>query len=68
MFNSDTGLSKQELQLITVAEIIQELIKAHHENRDVNLTKLKCKISQKYRIESQPKLVNINTNITQSRY
>lgn len=44
---------------MTVAEIIQELIKADQENRDVNLTKLKNDISHKYGLDTQPKLVDI---------
>lgn len=44
---------------MVVAEIIQELIKAHDENRDVNLTKLKSRVAQKYRLESSPRLVDI---------
>ncbi|RWS28598.1 Elongator complex protein 3-like protein [Leptotrombidium deliense] len=57
------GLSRQELMVITVAEIIQELIKAHNENRDLNLTKLKGEISRKHGLESQPKLVDIISGV-----
>lgn len=49
--------------VLTVADIIQELLKAHNENRDVNLTKLKGQISQKYGLESQPRLVDIISGV-----
>ncbi len=52
-------MSKSELMLMTIAEIIQQLLSAISEGRDVNLTKLKCDISQKYGLESQPRLVDI---------
>ncbi|KAG1678569.1 putative elongator complex protein 3 [Nymphon striatum] len=51
--------TKEEGLMKTVAEIVQELIQAHHESKDVNLNKLKCKISTKYGIPSQPRLVDI---------
>lgn len=52
-------MSKSELMLMTIAEIIQQLLSAISEGRDVNLTKLKCDISQKYGLSSQPRLVDI---------
>jgi elongator complex protein 3 len=55
----DNEMSKSELMLMTIAEIIQQLLSAISEGRDVNLTKLKCDISQKYGLESQPRLVDI---------
>lgn len=45
--------------LITIGEIIQELLKAHHENRDIDLNKLKTRISSKYGLDSSPRLVDI---------
>nr|CAG4643780.1 EOG090X02DF [Lepidurus arcticus] len=51
--------SKEELALIAIGEIIQELVKAHTEKRDVNLNKLKCSISSKYGLASSPRLVDI---------
>lgn len=44
---------------MTVAEIVQTLIKAHKENRDVNLNGLKTKIAAKYGLSSSPRLVDI---------
>lgn len=45
--------------VITIGEIIQELLKAHEENRDVDLNKLKTRISSKYGLDSSPRLVDI---------
>ncbi|EZA53432.1 hypothetical protein DMN91_004513 [Ooceraea biroi] len=51
--------SKEERMMMTIGEIIQELLKAHHENRDIDLNKLKTQISSKYGLNSSPKLVDI---------
>lgn len=53
------GLSKAELMVTVVAEIIAELVRADKEGHDVNLNRLKCDLSQKYGIDSQPRLVDI---------
>lgn len=53
------GLSKSELMVTVVAEIIAELLKADKEGFDVNLNRLKCDLSQKYGLDSQPRLVDI---------
>lgn len=45
--------------MITIAEIIQELIKAHEEKRDINLNHLKATLSSKYGLANTPKLVDI---------
>ncbi|KAE8744769.1 hypothetical protein FOCC_FOCC008585 [Frankliniella occidentalis] len=52
-------LSKQERMVRTVAEIIQELQRAHQESRDVDLNRLKTRIASKYGLESSPRLVDI---------
>lgn len=52
-------MSKEQRLVITIAEIIQELLQAHHENRDVNLNRLKTKIASKYGLETSPRLVDI---------
>lgn len=44
---------------MTIGEIIQELLKAHHANRDVDLNKLKTRIASKYGLDSSPRLVDI---------
>lgn len=45
--------------VITIGEIIQELLRAHEQNRDIDLNKLKTKIASKYGLESSPRLVDI---------
>lgn len=55
----DLGLSRSELMLLTVTEIINELITAHEKKQDVNLNKLKSAVSRKYGLSSQPRLVDI---------
>ncbi|XP_011632571.1 probable elongator complex protein 3, partial [Pogonomyrmex barbatus] len=51
--------SKQERINLTIVEIIQELLKAHKENQDVDLNKLKMRIVAKYGLDSPPRLVDI---------
>ncbi|ROT69787.1 elongator complex protein 3 [Penaeus vannamei] len=58
-------LSKEELRMLTVGEIVQELIKAQKEGRDVNLNKLKTRISSKYGLSSSPRLVDIIAAVPQ---
>ena len=45
--------------VMTIGEIIQELLVAHKQNRDVDLNRLKTKISSKYGLDSSPRLVDI---------
>ncbi|KAK3877099.1 hypothetical protein Pcinc_018171 [Petrolisthes cinctipes] len=59
------SLSKEELLMLTVGEIIQELIKAQKEERDVNLNKLKSRVSSKYGLHSSPRLVDIIAAVPQ---
>lgn len=53
------GLSREERMVIVIGEIIQELLKANEEKRDIDLNKLKTRISSKYGLESSPRLVDI---------
>lgn len=57
--NADFAQSKEERMVITIGEIIQELLKAHRDNRDVDLNKLKTRISSKYGLDRSPRLVDI---------
>lgn len=52
-------LTLEERKVITVTEVVQCLIKAHEEKRDVNLNALKHKIASKYGMPNSPKLVDI---------
>ncbi|XP_064624314.1 elongator complex protein 3 isoform X5 [Lineus longissimus] len=57
--------SNDELMVMTITEIVNDLIKAHHEKEDVNLNRLKSKISSKYGLFSQPRLVDIIAAVPQ---
>ncbi|KAM7117595.1 elongator complex protein 3 [Mycteria americana] len=52
-------LSHAELMVMTIADIIKQLIEAHEQGKDVNLNKLKTKTSAKYGLSAQPRLVDI---------
>lgn len=45
--------------VIVIGEIIQELLVAHEKHKDVDLNKMKSRISSKYNLESSPRLVDI---------
>ncbi|OUC46799.1 hypothetical protein D917_07441, partial [Trichinella nativa] len=51
--------NQAELMALTVTEIVAILIEAQQKGEDVNLNKLKCAVSVKYGLKSQPKLVDI---------
>lgn len=53
------GATREELMVLTVSEIIKELLEAHEEGKDVNLNRVKSRISSKYGLSSQPRLVDI---------
>ncbi|XP_004928644.1 probable elongator complex protein 3 [Bombyx mandarina] len=53
------NLSKEEKMVIVVSEIIQELLVAHRQGKDVNLNKMKTRISSKYGLGTSPRLVDI---------
>ncbi|XP_009950082.1 PREDICTED: elongator complex protein 3, partial [Leptosomus discolor] len=57
IYNGD--LSHAELMVMTIADIIKQLIEAHEQGKDVNLNKLKTKTSAKYGLSAQPRLVDI---------
>ncbi|NXI41116.1 ELP3 protein, partial [Galbula dea] len=52
-------LSHAELMMMTIADIIKQLIEAHEQGKDVNLNKLKTKTAAKYGLSAQPRLVDI---------
>ncbi|KAK6623094.1 Elongator subunit [Polyplax serrata] len=56
-------LSKKEKMVLTIGEIIQELLQAHDQKKDVNLNHIKTKISSKYGLDSQPRLVDIIASV-----
>lgn len=52
-------LSREERLVQCIGEIINELIVAHEEGRDVQLNKLKSRLAAKYGLETSPRLVDI---------
>lgn len=59
------GLSREERMVLVIGEIIQELLKAHDETKDVNLNRLKTRIASKYGLETSPRLVDIIAAVPQ---
>ncbi|KAK2856549.1 hypothetical protein Q5P01_005284 [Channa striata] len=54
-----SDLSRAELMMMTIADVIKQLIEAYEEGKDINLNKVKTKTSAKYGLEAQPRLVDI---------
>uniref|UniRef100_A0A8C4GEM8 Elongator complex protein 3 n=1 Tax=Dicentrarchus labrax TaxID=13489 RepID=A0A8C4GEM8_DICLA len=52
-------LSRAELMMMTIADVIKQLVEAHEDGKDINLNKVKTKTSAKYGLEAQPRLVDI---------
>ncbi|XP_060106385.1 elongator complex protein 3 isoform X2 [Heteronotia binoei] len=53
------NLSRAELMMMTIADVIKQLIDAHEQGKDVNLNKIKTKTAAKYGLSAQPRLVDI---------
>uniref|UniRef100_A0AAQ5Y0V5 Elongator complex protein 3 n=1 Tax=Amphiprion ocellaris TaxID=80972 RepID=A0AAQ5Y0V5_AMPOC len=51
--------NRAELMMMTIADVIKQLVEAHEEGKDINLNKVKTKTSAKYGLEAQPRLVDI---------
>uniref|UniRef100_A0A667Z200 Elongator complex protein 3 n=1 Tax=Myripristis murdjan TaxID=586833 RepID=A0A667Z200_9TELE len=58
-FNLPGDLSRAELMMMTIADVIKQLVEAHEEGKDINLNKVKTKTSAKYGLSAQPRLVDI---------
>ncbi|XP_034966723.2 elongator complex protein 3 [Zootoca vivipara] len=52
-------LSRAELMMMTITDVIKQLIEAHDQGKDVNLNKIKTKTAAKYGLSAQPRLVDI---------
>lgn len=57
--------SKEELQLLAIGDIISELVEAHQQKKDVNLSRMKTRISARYGLDSSPRLVDIIAAVPQ---
>ncbi|XP_076873641.1 elongator complex protein 3 [Brachyhypopomus gauderio] len=54
-----SDVSRAELMMMTIADVIKQLVEAHEQGKDINLNKLKTKTSAKYGLSAQPRLVDI---------
>lgn len=54
-----SDLSRAELMMMTIADVIKQLVEAHEEGKDINLNKVKTRTSAKYGLSAQPRLVDI---------
>ncbi|XP_028840469.1 elongator complex protein 3 [Denticeps clupeoides] len=52
-------LSRAELMMMTIADVIKQLVEAHEQGKDINLNKVKTKASARYGLSAQPRLVDI---------
>uniref|UniRef100_A0A670HWH6 Elongator complex protein 3 n=1 Tax=Podarcis muralis TaxID=64176 RepID=A0A670HWH6_PODMU len=50
---------RAELMMMTISDVIKQLIEAHDQGKDVNLNKIKTKTAAKYGLSAQPRLVDI---------
>ncbi|XP_078069551.1 elongator complex protein 3 isoform X1 [Mustelus asterias] len=57
--DSSVEFSHAERMMMTIADVLKQLIEAHEQGKDVNLNKVKTKTSSKYGLTSQPRLVDI---------
>ena len=57
--------SHQELMVLAVTDIVNQLIQAHIQKKDVNLNSIKGKSASKYGLASQPRLVDIIAAVPQ---
>ncbi|XP_068433821.1 elongator complex protein 3 [Clinocottus analis] len=60
-----SDLSRAELMMMTIADVIQQLVEAHEEGKDINLNKVKTKTSAKYGLQALPRLVDIIAAVPQ---
>ncbi|KAI5619968.1 elongator complex protein 3 [Silurus asotus] len=54
-----SDLSRAELMMMTITDVIKQLVEAHEQGKDINLNKVKTKTSAKYGLSAQPRLVDI---------
>jgi len=60
-----SGLSREEKMMLCIGDVIQELIAAHQDGKDTNLNKIKRRLSSKYELETNPRLVDIIAAVPQ---
>ncbi|XP_047616766.1 elongator complex protein 3 [Phacochoerus africanus] len=52
-------LSRAELMILTIGDVIKQLIEAHEQGKDIDLNKVKTRTAAKYGLSAQPRLVDI---------
>ncbi|XP_040822387.1 elongator complex protein 3 isoform X1 [Ochotona princeps] len=52
-------LSTAELMMLTIGDVIKQLIEAHEQGKDIDLNKVKTKTAAKHGLSAQPRLVDI---------
>uniref|UniRef100_A0ABI7ZRQ0 Elongator complex protein 3 n=1 Tax=Felis catus TaxID=9685 RepID=A0ABI7ZRQ0_FELCA len=57
LFQGD--LSPAELMMLTIGDVIKQLIEAHEQGKDIDLNKVKTRTAAKYGLSAQPRLVDI---------
>ena len=57
--------SHQELMVLAVTDIVNQLIQAHIQKKDVNLNSIKGKSASKYGLVNQPRLMDIIAAVPQ---
>uniref|UniRef100_F7C4W3 Elongator complex protein 3 n=1 Tax=Macaca mulatta TaxID=9544 RepID=F7C4W3_MACMU len=53
------GFDPAELMMLTIGDVIKQLIEAHEQGKDIDLNKVKTKTAAKYGLSAQPRLVDI---------
>ncbi|XP_052500812.1 elongator complex protein 3 [Budorcas taxicolor] len=52
-------LSPAQLMMLTIGDVIKQLIEAHEQGKDIDLNKVKTRTAAKYGLSAQPRLVDI---------
>ncbi|XP_037382412.1 elongator complex protein 3 isoform X1 [Talpa occidentalis] len=52
-------LSPAELMMLTIGDVIRQLIEAHEQGKDIDLNKVKNRTAAKYGLSAQPRLVDL---------
>ena len=52
-------LSPAQLMMLTIGDVITQLIEAHQQGKDIDLNKVKTRTAAKYGLSAQPQLVDI---------
>ena len=52
-------LSPAQLMMLTIGDVIKQLIEAHKQGKDIDLNKVKTRTAAKYGLSAQPHLVDI---------